>query len=330
MTDDTEVTVKAAWAKEALASLGVESVHDASPEVGHYRYRAHKTARWEPCAIWNHEGQIVCRISDRMVNPSEIWTWVAGNKMPKADVLYAFKNGRWPSDAPAPIGDNLPPSDDPFEQLTRELEAEAERVRAWVEEPHEGKTAADMAANGLDNLRKLEKKTVAAFDAEKAPALAESNRIDVKWRGLKGLADQTKRLMSDRYDVIARKEKKRLQDIADAKAREDAEKKRKEWEAEQAKKEALAKEHHIHLAPEEPPLFPEVLQAPPVKVAFGGAQGSKIAPKKQSATALVEDWAKVAAHYSGSPKVREMLQKLANADAKNGIVAAGCKIIPGE
>lgn len=308
------------------------AISDGHMQTGYYKLRKYKGGPFHPVCIWKQDGAFVCRVGAEMADPAETWLHCADNPVSKADAMHAFQHGTWPGDAPAREGDNSPPSDDPLDAITRELEAEAARVRAWVTEPHEGKTAADMAANWLDALRKLEKKTVAAFDAEKAPALAESNRIDVRWRGVKGLADQIKRLMSDRYDTIARKEKKRLQDIADAKAREEAEKQRQERLAEQAKMAALAEEHNIYVAPAEPeaelPL--SLISAPPVSVSFGGAQGNRIAPKKVPPQALVDDWAKAAAHYSGSPKLREVIQKLAHTDAKNGVIVPGVKIIPGE
>lgn len=306
-------------------------IFEDKPIAGYYRYRRHREAKWEPAVVFEHDGALVCRISDRMVDVYETWTWVAGNKMPKADVLFAFANGgAWPGDAPAPIGSNHPPSDDPFEQLSRELEAEQIRVTAWIAEPHEGKTAADMAANWLADLRKLEKKTEAAFDAEKAPVLAETKRIDIKWRGLKALAAQIKKAMDDRFQEIGRKEKKRQQDVADAQARAEAEARRKQLEADQDKKAALAKEHGIQLELEEKLAEPVVLAAPPVKVNFGGAQGSRVAVKKRPATALVEDWPKAAAYYAGNAKLRECVQKLADHDARDGRDVPGAQIIPGE
>ncbi len=311
--------------------MTTQALHDGHPQEGYFRMRRHKTAPWSPVAIWKHEGKLVCRVGAEMVKDiNSAWLYCADNRVAKADAIFAFKHGKWPGDAPAPVGDNRPPSDDPFEHLTRELEVEAARVRAWIAEPHEGKTAADMAANWLTNLRQAEKRVETAFDAEKAPALAESNRIDVRWRGLKALAAQIKKAMDDRYQAIARKEKKRLQDIADVKAREEAEAKRKQWAADQEKKAALAAEHNIPIEAEQAPLFPVVTEAAPVKVAFGGAQGSRVGLRKVKATAHITDWAKAAAHYAGNPKVREVIQKLADHDARDGRPFDGMEIIPGD
>lgn len=312
------------------ANLAGETVaiSDGHPKTGYYKARKHKNAPYQPICIFMHEGELVCRFGNEMADPFAMWLYCADNPVSKADALFAFEHQRWPGDAPAPIGDNNPPSDDPFEAITRELRAEEARVNAWIAEPHEGKTAADLAANWLSDLRKLETKTASAFEVEKAPVLEETRRIDSKWRGAKALAASIKKAMSDRYDTIARNEQKRLQVIADAKAREEADRKRQEWEAEQAKIAALAQEHNIAVEAEPEPVFAPV--AAPVKVAFGGAQGPRIAPKKSPPKAVVENWAVVAAHFSGHARVRELLQKLSDHAAKDGHHVPGIKVIPGE
>lgn len=317
-------------------------IHEDAPQEGYYWRRPYKDGPRELVIIWQHRetGEMVCRVGPdanaRMEPVLDVWLYCAKNKVTKAEAQAYRQEGRWPGDAPLPIpahpgqGHNAPPSDDPFDQLSSELRAEAMRVKEWVEEPHEGKIAADMAANWLTELRKLEKRTEVAFDTEKAPALAESSRIDTKWRPLKALAAQIKKAMDDRYQTIARKEKKRLQDIADAKARAEAEAKRREWEAEQAKIATLAAQQNMPVEPEEMPLFPVVTEAPPVRVAFGGAQGSRVGLRKKPATAMIEDWPKVAAYYAGNPKVRAEIQRLADHDARDGREVPGAKIIPGE
>lgn len=312
-------------------------VSDGHPLEGHYWFRRYKGANRELAIIWRHRdsGEMVCRVgpdgaAQMVEDVNAIWLYCAKNRVAKADAQHYREHGIWPGDAPAPIGDNLPPSDDPLENLAREVEAERARVDAWVAEPHEGKTAADLGANWLTNVRALEKRVIAAFDAEKAPVLAESTRIDTRWRGLKALAAQIKKALDDRTQAIGRKEANRLQDIADAKARADAERERKEWEAEQAKKAALAKEHNIAVEQEAPPLFPIVTAAPPVKVAFGGATGSRVGLRRAKATAHITDWPKAAAHYSNNAKLREVVQKLADHDARDGHPFDGMQIIPGD
>lgn len=303
-------------------------IHPDDIKIGYYKVRKFKGAPWSPVCIWRENGELVCRVGNEMADPAEIWLRCANAPVSKADALHAFEHNRWPGDAPPPIGDNQAPSDDPFDAITRELQAEEARVNIWIAEPHEGKTAADLSANWLAALRLLETKTVTAFDAEKAPALAETKRIDGKWRNAKDLAAALKKAMSDRYGAIARKEQRRLQDIADAKAKEEAERKRQEWEAEQAKLAALAQEHNIAVEVEATPTFAPI--AEPVKVAFGGAQGSRIGIRKTPPKALVENWSMVAVHFAGNAKLREVLQKLADHAVKDGHAVPGVKTIPGE
>lgn len=313
------------------ANLAGETVpiHDAHARVGYYKLRKHRNAAYQPVCIWLHEGEMVCRVGADMADVNEAWLQCSDNPVSKADALFAFENNRWPDDVPeaAPLSNN-PPSDDPLEEITRKLEAESERVDAWIAGNHEGQQAANLAANWLDALRKLEKETVAAFDTEKAPILAEQKRIDAKWRGPKALAEALKRKMDACFQSIGRKEKARLQAIADAKAKEEAEARRKAWEEEQAKIAALAKEHNIEVEPEVPPEI--VVQAPTVKVAFGGAQASRNAVKALPPKAVVEDWAKAAAYFAGNVKLRELVQKLCDHAVKDGHTVPGVKIIPGE
>lgn len=306
----------------------VVPIHDAHPKPGYYKLRRHKAAKYEPVCIWSHDGEMVCRVGNAMADVNESWLFCSSNPVSKSAALFAFEHGRWEDDAPAPIGDNQAPSDDPLEEITRKLEAESERVDAWIAENHEGATAANLASNWLDVLRKLEKETVAAFDTEKAPILAEQKRIDAKWRGPKALAEALKRKMDACFQAIGRKEKARLQAIADTKAKEEAEARRKAWEEEQAKIAALAAEHNIAIEPETPPAI--VVQAPTVKVAFGGAQASRNAVKALPPKAVVEDWAKAAAYFAGNAKLRELIQKLCDHAARDGHDVPGVKIIPGE
>lgn len=75
-------------------------IHESVPQPGYYKYRRHREAAWEPAAIFLHGGELVCRISNRMEDPHAVWTFLAGNPMPKDEVLECFKTGRWRSDLP--------------------------------------------------------------------------------------------------------------------------------------------------------------------------------------------------------------------------------------
>ncbi len=307
-------------------------IHESQPEPGYYRMRPRKGQPYQPVAIWFQGDDLVCRVGADMRSAEEVWLYCAGNRVAKADAMYAFEHGKWQTDAPEPIGagHNEPPSDDPFDDLTREIEAEEKRVQAWVAEQHDGASKAEMAANWLAQLRKLESRTVAAFDAEKAPVLAETKRIDGKWRDLKARAAAIKKAMDDCFQGIGRREKARQQAAAEARARAEAEARRKEHEAEQVRlaEMAAAQNMPVELAP--PPVV-EIAPVEPVKLAFGGATGAKIAVRAVPPRPVIEDWSVCASYYSNHTRVREVLQKLVAHDVRDGrMEIPGVKIIPGE
>lgn len=311
--------------------------------------------RWVPVKLWleDDEGNVQHKWNeglklkalvgkDKEYDPIDIWSWCSArgkdgkvlkyNAVTQADYKHWLEHGHFPGELPevapepAGIGHNSAADDeDIFAVLTREIEAERQRVSAWLEEPHEGKTAADMAANWLDVLRKLEKRATDAHGEEKAPHLAAGKAVDDKWRPIRLMVEGVKKRMTEAYSEIARKEKARLQAIADAEAAKKAAELKKQQEAERKRMEALAAENNVHLEPEPVAPAPIVVSAP-VKASFGGARGSKIGLKEYK-TALVTDWTAAVQHYSRSDKVREIVQKLANADAKNGIEVPGVKIV---
>lgn len=289
-----------------------------APQVGFYKMRDGRDGPYLPVAIWMHEGEMVCRVGANMRKPDDVWLWCAKNPVDRDECRIAMQTGRWPGDAPEAdevpsIGDNGAPLE-PFEEFEREVDVEHERIKAWVAEEREGKIACDQAANWLDNLLKLEKRVFDAFDAEKKPVREMGQSIDAKWRHVKLRAEACKNIMRGYYDEIGRKEQRRLQDIADAKAAEDAAR-------QQAQANELAEQQGVE-APEIEPV-----EAEPVKVNFGGANGSKIAPRKAKPTATITDWAKAAAYYADNEKLRALVQKLANADAVDGVIADGCEIV---
>lgn len=307
-------------------------IYEGQPEPGYYKMRQGKGQPYLPVAIWYDGPEIFCRVGAEMRKADDVWLWCAGNRVAKADAMYAFEHGKWQTDAPEPAGagHNEPPSEDPFDDLSREIEAEEARVTAWVAEQHDGASKAEMAANWLANLRKLESRTVAAFDAEKAPVLAETKRIDGKWRDLKARAAAIKKAMDDCFQGIGRREKARQQAAAEAKARAEAEAKRKEYEAEQVRLAEMAAAQNMPVEMAPPPVV-EVVPVEPVKLAFGGATGAKIAVRAVPPKPVVEDWAACAAFYANHAKLREVLQKLVQHDVRDGrMEIPGVKIIPGE
>lgn len=334
---------------------------DGHPQPGLYRKKQgggyvdgkKQEHRWIPVKIWLEadDGTPVHKWNEglkvkALVGKTEttdavsIWGWcqtrakdghvMAYNAVSQADYKFWLENGRWPDEMPealtAGIGHNSAADDeDIFAVLSREIDGEKQRVLSWLDEPHEGQNAANMAANWLDILRKLEGKITDAHKIEKAPHLEAGKLVDDKWRPLKVDAEEIKRRMAGALSEIGIKEKRRLQAIADAEAAKRAAELKAQREAERARMEALAAENRVHLEPV--PQEPEpIVVAAPVKAAFGGARGSRIGLKEYK-VALVSDWNAAVLHYVKSDKVREIVQKLATADAKNGVEVPGVKIV---
>lgn len=318
-------------------------------EGGGYKDGAKQDHRWVPVRIWleNDEGQMVHEWQDGLtikavvgkdqtVDPVEIWGWcmsrghkgdvLSYNAIKQADYKAWLETGRWPDDVPerqVGIGHNAANDDEDIHAaLAREVEAERQRVEAWVSDPHEGETAANMASNWLAELRKLERRAKEAFETEKEPHLEAGRRVDIKWKPIRVMAEAIKERMSATFAEIARKEKARKQAIADREAQAKAAAIRAKQEAERQAMERMAEAQQIELPPPPPP---PVVVAEKVKASFGGASSSKIGLKEYR-VAVVEDWKAATLHYAESPKVREIIQKLANADAKNGVKVPGVRI----
>lgn len=323
-------------------------------EGGGYANGVKQDHRWVPVKIWleTESGDIAHKWAEGLTvkalvgktktdDAIDVWGWcvsrgkdsqvLAYNAVSQADYKHWLERGHFPGELPhksepAGIGHNSAADDeDIFASLTREIDAERQRVEVWLSEPHEGKTAADMASNWLAELRKLETRTTDAHGEEKAPHLAAGKAVDDKWRPIRLIVEGVKKRMAEAYSEIARKEKARLQAIADAEAAKKAAELKQQREVERARMEALAAENRVHL--EHPPMEPEpVVIAAQVKASFGGARGAKIGLKEYK-TAIITDWQAATLHYVNSDKVREVVQRLANADAKNGVAAPGMKIV---
>ncbi len=345
---------------DLLLPTGLGGV-DRHPQPGVWRYKkgggyqngTKQDHRWLPVKIYltDADGQVIHKWADGLTlkamagkdqdtDAIEIWSRCISrdgdgsvlkyNAVSQAEYKFWLEHGRWPDEVPeaqtAGIGHNsAADAEDIFAVLSREIDGEKQRVLSWLDEPHEGQSAANMAANWLDILRKLESKITDAHKIEKAPHLEAGKLVDDKWRPLKVDAEEIKRRMAGALSEIGIKEKRRLQAIADAEAAKKAAELRKQQQAERARMEALAAENKVHLEPE--PVAPEpIVVAAKVTAAFGGARGSRIGLKEYK-VALVSDWNAAVLHYVKSDKVREIVQKLATADAKNGIEVPGVKIV---
>src|SRR3990167_291162 len=174
-----------AWLRAAIAG-NAGPVHADKPECGYFKLRDGKDGQWRPVAIWKgNDGKLVCRVADKMREPSEVWTYVAKNPVAKDAAKSAFATGRFPDDLePLQQRSNMP--SDPFESLKAEIEYRAKQAEDWLAAHPEIKTQqdCDLARTMQAQLIKLGKQADADRDAEKRPHMDAANAVQAKFSPL--------------------------------------------------------------------------------------------------------------------------------------------------
>jgi hypothetical protein len=305
------------------------------PECGFYKRRTVKNGPWLPLAIWRDDasGELVCGFQGAMVDASDQWSWVADKPVTEAAYRYHIANGHWEDEA-APVeataaNSNMPA--DPYSALKAEVEDKLTQARGLVKETQkEGHQPSEVEANKARNIQagllELNRKADAMFEEEKEPIRKAGKAIDDKFGFRKNIEAASKALKGI-FEAWMKAEEARRKAEAQKKFEEElakAEAARKE--AEEARK-ALEAEDPILAAITEPEPVIELPKAPaPVsKIQVGGGTGRR-AGLKDVYEGVIEDWAAAAAHYSTHPDVQAIVQKLANADARN---SKGTAQVPG-
>lgn len=301
-------------------------IHADHPQKGWYKFRRHKTAAWEPACIWVDGDKLVCRISERMVDPHEVWTYLAGNKVAAEAARFAFATGRWPDDPePIPTRSNMP--DDPFEALKIEAEDKQAQAEAWLKAHPEIKSQEDAnkARNMQAKLLELNGRADDMFRIEKAPLLTRTRACDDKYRFREAVASAATLLRRafERF-MVAEENRLKAEAVAKFKAEQDriaAERSRIEAEAKKK-----MEDDPVAALTSPPPEMPELPLAPePVKIQAGGGTGRK-AGLKDNWVGVIEDYAKALAWCSDHPDVREAVEKLVKHTVKD---SKGSAKIPG-
>lgn len=306
--------------RDRLAGKDVP-IHADHPDPGYYKVRDGRDGPWKPCAIWPHNGGLVCRVGPDTRDPLVTWSFAAKNPVAKDVAKFAFENGYFP-DEPRPVARSNMPID-PFEALLAEIEDKEAQAEELLKTDVTSQQACDLARNMQAQLLALNKRADAMHKAEKAPVLEQTRAIDERFRFRDKVADIASRLRL-KFEAFLRAEERRQREEADRKHREEmarVEAERKRIEAERAQQKAddpIA----FHTSPE--PELPEMPMAPePVKVSAGGGFGRK-AGLKSVWVASLANIDEALAHYKDNAKVRELIQKLADAD-----VRAGKRNVPG-
>lgn len=315
-----------------------------TPQSGFFFKNASKAGGRIPVRIHlDGNGDLVAfvgtKAAHRIEDAAKVWTWVAENRKPREDYIYAWTNGKWPDGSPteapadlakelaeasaaqeqaAPRNHNLPT--DPFERLMAEVDDKMASATAFLERMAKEtatKTAADQARNLQAELLALRKTADGLHEVEKRPLLDAERKVDDKFRFRATVTDIAGRLKTV-FENWMRGE--------DARIREEARKKHEaEVAAAEAERKRIAAEREQQMrddpiaaltTPE--PELPVAPSAPaPVKVNVGGGVG-RAAGLKTVWQPRIDDWKKAAAELvaKDDPDVREVVEKKIKAIAR--------------
>lgn len=306
------------WWSLALTGEKVEINADA-PQSGFYKMREGRDGPWLPVMIRQHEGALRCRVagnSDR--DPYQVWTYCAGNPVTKEAAAYAFKHGKWETDAPT-IGDNSG-SATPLELLRDYIET----ARAWFNgKKLDTQKAVDEAANYAAQLTKLKNDADRERDGLIRPHLDAQRDINAKYKPPIEDADTLTKTIKRACDDYLRAEKARLEAeqrakyAAELKAAEEA---RKAVEAQRAKQ--MADDPIAAMTTPEPELPTPPPPPEPVKVQAGGQRGKKMALRTYTVHE-VTDYAAALAWAKDDPKVMDAVTAVCVAAARAGQAVPG-------
>ena len=307
------------WWRDALA--GKPGPISDSPMCGFFKLRSGKNQPFQPVAIWRKDGVLVCRVSDNMRDPMEVWIWAAKNPVSKEDAKLAFETGAFPGDIP------LSGHNSGALSLPDEIADVSQSALDWLRKTSiTDKASADMCANFRAKLLALGSQADKQREGEKRPHLDASRAVDAKYKPSIDQAADAASQLRDALTIWMRAEDTRLRKEAEAKHAEAeaiARKARAAAEAErQAAIAALPPAARKELAP--PLVEPELpmFTPEPVKVQAGGQRGRK-AGLREITRYVVIDHAAALAFFATSDAVKELVQKLSEQASKAGAAVPG-------
>jgi len=305
------------WWRDALAGKN-PPINVNEPQSGYFKTRAGKDGPWLPVAIWEKDGEIVCRVADKVRDAHEIWTYCAGNPVAKDAAKHAFDTGLWPGDVPT-IGHN---SGDLT--LAEEISEARDQALQWLTTTGiVDKTTADMAANYRAKLLDLSKKADTERDAKVRPHLEAQRKINAEYKPLVDDAKAAADKLRDALSKYLAAEEAKARAEAERKAREENERRMAEFkrQQEEAAKAAAAAPNDEPPLPLEAPVF---VAPADVKVSAGGQRGKKAGLRTITRYDLA-DYEAALAHVKTHPDVRAAVEKVAFAQARAGATVPGVR-----
>lgn len=302
------------WWRDALAG-NVGAIEEPNPRSGYFKMRGRRDGPWLPVAIWEKDGELLCRVADRPRKAMDVWTYCAKNPVAKDAAKQAFETGTWPGDVPS-IGDNSGTL-----TLPEEINDTADHAVAWLAKNGiADKVAADTAANWRAKLLDLGKQADKQRETEKRPHDEAAKAVQAKWKPCIDTATDAANRIRDALTAWMRAE--------DAKARAEAEAKRKAAEEITRKQREQAEDARIEAEKNNLPPPPAQVDVPlpfidePQKIQAGGQRGRK-AGLRTITKYVVTDYAAALAHVKEHPDVRAAVEKIAAAQAKAGATVPG-------
>ena len=314
------------WWRAALAG-NIGPMQEQRPESGFYRYRQTKGGSPLPVAFWvDGTGDRRCLCDGvAITEPNhQVRIWMSCTKMPVSKALYDERRatGRWPDEAENKPLSNLP--DDPLANVQARIEGALERAREFLRnisgKGPADKTTADAARNLQVDVQRLAGEAETMRVAAKEPHLRAGREVDEQFRKFSEPLGKASKSLEDIWKSFARAEQVRRDAEAAAKYEAD----RKVAEAERARiaaeREKLHRDDPIAALTSPEPEMPADPPPPELqKVQVGGLTGPK-ASLRTTRVMVITDWAKALAHYGPHTEVRAVIEKLARADQKDGVV----------
>lgn len=310
------------WWATALVNpsqIGKElPLHANVIHAGYYRRKFEKDGPWRPVAFFKHEGvtgPVECIIDGtESVPPDSMWLAAAVNPVSEDDYYAVVWDGKpWADEIP--IIKNTPKEETELDRIQREIDDTWETARDLMKAPISGQSTADKIAKLIKTFGELYKDADKAREVEKAPILKAGKDIDDRWRIPKDNADKhkadLKSYLKPWMDELDRQEKVR-QAAAFAEANRLRQEAAKTQNAEQADK--LAAEAQ------------EAAKSSIAQTVKSGKTGSSVGFVTVK-SAEITDFNLLLGALSDRDEIKELVQKLANQNARNGITLAGMKIV---
>ncbi len=223
-------------------------------------------------------------------------------------------------DAAAPLGHNNPPQND-FEKFEAKLKEWLAGADVWAGRAELDADLAPRARDFIDGVKKFGRKADEARKVEKEPHLAASRDVDARWKSITDAAAKIATIVEPKLLAYMRAEQKKADDArreaeaiaakaaAEKRAAEDAAAKAvtasARIEAERKADQAAQIEQSAQRAAETGPVR--------VESATGLARSAGL---KTIRRARITDIKRALLHFSADPKLREIVEQLANAEIR--------------